>query len=373
MNQMTTQGQAPAYQPTMAASGRIKFDLMDPHAFNHIQRVAAMYASSPLFPEHLRKGDHQAAVANAVLCLNIAERLNEDALTVAQNIFFVGGRAGWNATYMIAKANMSGVFKGTIEWKTQGAGKDIEVTAYATLASTGNKVEKTITFAQAEADGWTRNAKYKSIPETMLQYRTAAALIRLYCPEVMIGMPAATEVEDEQAAMRDVSPQPEPAHELRAPAAPANPAVEDAETVEDQAPAPKVNRTPPAPAEVEDEAPEEKPKPAKKRPEPKPEPKPEPEPEPEPEPAEEDTAPEPEAELDLAPTSQPTDPATWSKDWKAFAARIAKELEMSKAGDDDDGDAAGVAGFYHEDLSQMREEAPDIYETVDKRVRNELV
>ena len=55
----------------------------------------------------------------------------------------------------------------------------------------------------AKKEGWTKNAKYQSIPEQMLRYRSAAFLIRLYCPEVMIGVPTAIEIELEA---RDITP-----------------------------------------------------------------------------------------------------------------------------------------------------------------------
>lgn len=179
--------------------------LMDPQAFDHLQRVGTMLAMSPLFPEHLRKGDKHQATANAVLVLNMAHRLNEDPLTVAQNIYFVSGRPGWNTTYMISKANMHGVFKNPIDWEVTGRGTDnLSVTAFAVLAGTGKRVQVTCDMALAKAEGWTKNPKYNSMPEQMLRYRSAAFLIRLYCPEVMIGVPAAVEVEME--AMRDVTP-----------------------------------------------------------------------------------------------------------------------------------------------------------------------
>ncbi len=60
--------------------------LLDPIRFDHLQRVGKMLALSPLFPEHLRKGRTEADIANGVLVLNMAHRLNEDVLTVARNI-----------------------------------------------------------------------------------------------------------------------------------------------------------------------------------------------------------------------------------------------------------------------------------------------
>lgn len=183
--------------------------LMDPGYFEHMQRVGSMLALSPLFPDHLRKGEKATAIANGVLCVNMALRLNEDVLTVAQNIYFVGGKPGWSASYMIGKANQSGTFREPIDWDVDGAGESFSVTAYAMTAATGKRVSVTCDMKMAEAEGWTKNAKYRSMPEQMLRYRSATALIRLYCPQVMIGMP--TTIELETSDMRDVTPR-EAAH-----------------------------------------------------------------------------------------------------------------------------------------------------------------
>lgn len=185
-----------AYHPT---------GMMDPTTFDQMQRVGNMLAMSPLFPEHLRKGGEKAALANGVLCMNMAMRLNEDVLTVAQNIYFVGGRPGWSATYMISKANQSGKFKNPIDWEIEGAGDTLSVTAIAELTGTGKRIAVTCDMKMAKAEGWTKNPKYQSIPQIMLRYRSATALIRLYCPEVMVGIPPGVELEDE-VGMRDVTP-----------------------------------------------------------------------------------------------------------------------------------------------------------------------
>lgn len=178
--------------------------LMDPTVFEQMQRVGKMLALSALFPAHLKTGGNDTAIANAVLVLNMAMRLNEDPLTVAQNIYFVGGRPGFAATYMISKANQHGVFEDQIDWDESGDGDSLSLTAFAVLAKTGKRVSMTTDMKMAKAEGWTKNAKYQSMPKVMLRYRSATALIRMYCPQVMIGIPPIHEVEDDN--MRDVSP-----------------------------------------------------------------------------------------------------------------------------------------------------------------------
>jgi len=186
---------------TIKASNDIP--MMDVGIFEQMQRVGRMLALSPMFPEHLRKGSQEQAIANAVLVVNMAMRLAEDPLTVSQNIYFVGGRPGWSTSYMISKANQHGVFKNPIDWDVSGRGDSLSVTAFAEMTGTGKRVAMTCDMAMAKAESWTRNAKYKSMPETMLRYRSAAALIRMYCPQVMVGIPAQVEVE---FAMKDVTP-----------------------------------------------------------------------------------------------------------------------------------------------------------------------
>jgi hypothetical protein len=205
----------------------INTPLMDPDAFAHMQRVGQVLALSPLFPDHLRKGTKESAVANGVLVMNMAMRLNEDPLTVAQNIYFVGGKPGWSASYMISKANQHGVFKNPIDWKVEGSGENLSVTAQAELTATGKKVSVTCDMAMAKAEGWTKNAKYTSMPEQMLRYRSATFLIRLYCPEVMVGVPSTIEIET-GTGMKDVTPA-----EVADRFASATDDTEEAETVED--------------------------------------------------------------------------------------------------------------------------------------------
>lgn len=186
---MTTETANVVNLPAVHQAG--DFDPLAPQHFEHSQRVAKMFASSELVPQHLR-----GKLADCLIAYAIAKRTREEPLVVMQNIYFVSGRAGWHTPYMIAKANRSGVFAKRINWKTEGAGENMRVTAFATLGDSGEQVDATVSMAMAKAEGWTRNSKYQSMPEQMLRYRAAAMLIRLFCPEVMMGLPVADEMDD---------------------------------------------------------------------------------------------------------------------------------------------------------------------------------
>lgn len=166
-------------------------------SFEQMQREAKLFATSPLVPAHLRQGTPEQALANCYIALHMAKAMGENPLLVMQNIYIVSGKAGWASQYVIARANASGVFKGRINWRIDRSDpQNLKVTAYATLADTGEVVEATVDMRMAKAEGWTNNKKYQSMPEVMLRYRSAAFLVRWYCPDVMMGYQTVEEVED---------------------------------------------------------------------------------------------------------------------------------------------------------------------------------
>lgn len=174
----------------------------NPQKMQLMGHLAAKFAGSDLVP-----GTFKGKPENVFTALCMAERAGEDPWVVMQNITIINGTPGWKTQYLIAKGNRSGVFSDRIKWRTDVDGtvefngrKDYpnyRVAAYATLQETGEVVEETVTLAMAIADGWaTRNAKYKSIPERMLKYRAASALIGFHAPEINLGLAADADIED---------------------------------------------------------------------------------------------------------------------------------------------------------------------------------
>lgn len=174
------------------SEARDKFDLM--------QRQARVFALSPLVPAHIRTDNPEVGLANCYIALVLAEQMGENPLVVMQNIYIVHGRAGWSASYMIAKANASGVFRGVIRFKHSGEGPSRSCTATGTLRDTGEDVSATVDMVMAKAEGWTKNSKYTSMPDQMLIYRAATFLVRTYCPQVMLGYTTHEEIVDTVAA-----------------------------------------------------------------------------------------------------------------------------------------------------------------------------
>ncbi|UCC88486.1 MAG: hypothetical protein JSV81_04025 [Anaerolineales bacterium] len=139
----------------------------------------------------------QGQAANCFVALDMANRMGASPMEIMQNIYVVHGTPGFSAKYAIAMANRSGVFKGPIHYEERGSGASLEVEAYAIVRETGQRVSFTASMAMAKAEKWDTNPKYKGpLAATMLRYRSATLLIRTTCPEVLLGMQTADEVED---------------------------------------------------------------------------------------------------------------------------------------------------------------------------------
>ena len=179
MNQESNIVEAPTIQETSIAGTDTPFH---PEKFDDLWRWAKAFSTSSLVPPHFRQRPEDCFVA-----LQMAYSLKINPLTCLQNIFVIHGRPGMSSSLAIALANASGAFAGPIRYRIEGSGADLSVTAYAPTFD-GEIVENTVTMAMAMKEGWTKNSKYKSIPEQMLRFRAAKWLINTTCPQVLFGL-----------------------------------------------------------------------------------------------------------------------------------------------------------------------------------------
>jgi len=155
---------------------------LEPAELDVLARVCGTLAKSTLIPR-----DFQRSPENCLVALLIARKMGEDPITLMQHMYILHGRASFSTAYMIARANASGRLRGVIMWEVEGTSADMVVTAYATLAETGDRLSCTVSMQMANAEKWTKNSKYRTMPELMLRYRAASQLIRLYLPDVLLG------------------------------------------------------------------------------------------------------------------------------------------------------------------------------------------
>ena len=172
--------------------------LHDGAALDHLYRVSKAFSMSGMVPAHFQGKPEACMVA-----LMYAQQLGEHPMVMFQEVSIINGRPNTSARFAISRANKSGLLQGPISWKSKGQGDALEVTASATMRETGEVITATVTMKEAAADGWTRNPKYRSIPEQMLRWRAATRLINLYIPEVLFGLGVREEAEVRPVSVRE--------------------------------------------------------------------------------------------------------------------------------------------------------------------------
>ena len=160
-----------------------------PAQFEHAQRIAKLLSSSDLVPNQ-----YKGNIANTMVALEMAHRMNASPLMVMQNLHIIHGRPSWGSSFIIASLNSCGRF-GTLRFESTPT----SCKAMATDKQSNSKLEgPTVTMEMAKAEGWLDKpgSKWKTMPELMLKYRAAAFFGRLYAPEIMMGLYSADEVVD---------------------------------------------------------------------------------------------------------------------------------------------------------------------------------
>ncbi len=181
-------------------------------SFELAQRRAKMYSSSKLVPKQF-----QGNLADCTIALQMADRMGADTFMVMQNLYIVHGNPAFSAKFLVACLNACGRFtplryrmtgdKGTDSWGCIAWAKD----------ETGEILESAeVTIKMAKDEGWYQKSgsKWQTMPEMMLQYRSAAFFTRAYAPDVSMGMMTREEVDDMPVADAVVSPSPIEAEEM---------------------------------------------------------------------------------------------------------------------------------------------------------------
>lgn len=200
------------------------FSFLAPSDFVEAQRICQGYASSTLVPEAYRGN-----VANCLIALEIAMRLQASALMVMQNLYIVHGKPGWSAQFVISAINSCGKYRplrfeitgkegtdewGCVAWTTErhitlpnpapyieeNLRKGRKISVFQAFEELGVDVLKSprVSIKMAKDEKWydKTGSKWKTLPELMLMYRSASFFGRLYAPEIMMGMQTAEELED---------------------------------------------------------------------------------------------------------------------------------------------------------------------------------
>lgn len=170
----------------------------DESAFELAIRRARAITASSIVPEAYRG---EKGLANAMIAMEVAQRIGASPLQVMQNLYVVQGRPSWSSTFLIATVNGCGRFT-PLRFETQGDDPEADgyrVRAVAKDRESGDVLHGTwITWKMVKAEGWhsKTGSKWKTMPEQMFMYRAAAFWTRMYAPELSLGIHTADEVQD---------------------------------------------------------------------------------------------------------------------------------------------------------------------------------
>lgn len=176
-------------------------------AFEDAQRIGKALASSKLVPPQFQG---QEGLANCLVALEIASRMNLSPLQVMQNLHMIHGRPSWSSQFIIGLINSCGRFA-PLQYELTGEGNTLACTCLATEKSSGKELRGPIvTMEMAKREGWSTKAgsKWATMPEVMIRYRAAAFFGRLYIPELLVGLQTEDEVIDIQPVSVEQSAQP---------------------------------------------------------------------------------------------------------------------------------------------------------------------
>lgn len=230
MNAVTTQAETHAALP-------VTMGFSDLASFEFLQRSAKAFANSTMVPaayqskvqkgygENIRWEDNPAALSNCMIALDMAQRMNANPLMIMQNLYPIEGKPSWSSQFIIAAINNCGKFSplrfdlewldemdatySTFEWSSQERKKvekkhkirikNARCVAWALEKATGERLESApVTMEMAVNEGWygKNGSKWRSMPDLMLRYRSAAFFGRIYAPELLMGLPTAEETQD---------------------------------------------------------------------------------------------------------------------------------------------------------------------------------
>ena len=171
-------------------------------SFEFAQRQAKSLCESNLVPISYQG---QKGLPNCLVALEMSKRMNLSPLTVMQNLNIIHGRPTWSAQFISSQIMGCGRFE-NFDYLVKGEGETLEVQCVAKRVEDQKMIKGTaVSMRMARLEGWTKNPKYKSMPELMLRNRAATFFGRQYIPDLLLGVQTSEEVVDIQPL--DVTPE----------------------------------------------------------------------------------------------------------------------------------------------------------------------
>ena len=156
--------------------------------FETAQRMAASLAGSNRVPKDYQG---QAGLSNCLVALEISNRMGMSVFHVMENLNVINNRPSWSSQFIIGLILGCGRFEDFDYRESEDSCQ-----CFATLKTGSKQVSgPKITMQMAKDEGWTRNSKWRTMPQTMLRYRAASAFGRFHIPDLILGIQSVEENE----------------------------------------------------------------------------------------------------------------------------------------------------------------------------------
>jgi hypothetical protein len=172
--------------------------------FEMAQRMAKSLASSTLVPK-IYQG--QEGLANCLIALELSSRMKISPMVVMQNMVPIYGRPSWSSQFLIGTVNACGRFS-PLRYIFDNEDEPTSCYCEAKDFASGEVLRgEKITIAMAKAQGWwsrkdskgAETSKWPTMTGQMLRFRAASWWVRVFCPEISLGLGTQEEAIDVEA------------------------------------------------------------------------------------------------------------------------------------------------------------------------------
>ena len=166
---------------------------LDGKELNRVYKNAQVLAKSSLLPQR-----YQGKAEDIMILMDMCSRMGISLFALAKGTYPVHGEISVTGQFCIQLINGSGKFT-PLDFVFVGEEGTDDFGCYAIAKrKPGGAVCKStvITIGMAKAEGWIRNSKWKTMTTQMMMYRAASFFMRVYCPELTLGMYTQEELED---------------------------------------------------------------------------------------------------------------------------------------------------------------------------------
>ena len=172
--------------------------------FGDMWKIATQYSKSDLVPDTYKNKPQ-----NVIIALGMAQKTGFDVYTIMNNLNIVKGKANWSGSFCRTLIEATGLYRDLDLIEVGEKGKDDWGYYAQAVKKSDGKIVKgaTVNLGMAKTEGWTKNSKWQSMPELMMQYRALAFFARVYASSAINGLQTLEEIEDvavENKTMEDI-------------------------------------------------------------------------------------------------------------------------------------------------------------------------